>query len=104
MENKLNHGRYAFKDDITTRYTMSEDVLKRKNEDDHFKNFLSTSVGRFLNHDWGNVSDEEKEQNYKAVTDKKGKIHAVYKRPSSDEKIQIDIDADGVEGLISFCD
>lgn len=59
-----------------------------------FKNFVERSFERYIQCDWGNMCDEDKELNDEAVKDGDYRIHGAYIDESTSEKIWIITDAD----------
>ena len=47
----------------------------------YFKSFVTQCLGRFTQHDWGILTDSDREQNDNAVKAGEGRIHGVYPFP-----------------------
>lgn len=50
-----------------------------------FNNFVATSLGRYVNHDWGELDDEDRQQNDEALESGEARILAAYIHPSHED-------------------
>ncbi|MBE6724929.1 MAG: hypothetical protein E7576_07005 [Ruminococcaceae bacterium] len=59
-------------------------VADRMQEDRQFAYFVALSLGRYMNCDWGELTDEDKAQNDEAVASGEDRIFASYTRKTGD--------------------
>lgn len=77
-------------------------VDSRMKEDPGFMGFVKTSLGRYVNCDWGDTCDDDKLINDEAVEIGETRILAVYIRKSTGEKIWIITESDRSATTILF--
>ena len=63
-------------------------VHTKMQDDEEFLKFVRTSLERYLNCDWGDISDADKKYNDYSVENEE-RILAMYKRPGADDSIYI---------------
>lgn len=68
-------GQYAF-------LGASKNVDSLMRSDPEFKDFVKSSLEKYIHNDWGDTCKEDAKMNDEAVKSGKDRILAVYKRPS----------------------
>lgn len=86
------------------RVVVTAEIDKLMETDCGFRNFVETSLGRFINCDWGTMSDKDKPGNDKAVRDGGERIHGSYIRKEDEREIWIITESDRSVTTILFPD
>lgn len=71
------------------RLVATKTIAARMNADKVFGEFVSDSLKRYLNCDWGDLAEDDKKMNDEAVRTGESRILAAYLIPGSEEKIWI---------------
>ncbi len=85
------------------RLVLTIGVDKKMKEDSSFKNFVQVSLGRYVQCDWGDTCDEDKQTDDVALKNGE-RILAVYKHEKSGTKIWIITEWDRSVTTILFPD
>lgn len=60
-------------------------VADRMQTDEKFTRFVQISLGRYINCDWGSMTDEDKAMNDTAIKSGEDRIHAAYTNKAGDK-------------------
>lgn len=86
------------------RLVATASVAERMEKNILFNHFVSTSVKRFKNADWGNVAESDRTQNDNSLRNGEGSIHGVYKMPDGKTVVWIFMEWDHKTTTILFPD
>lgn len=69
--------------------TVTATLYSKMQENEQFRSFVYTSLGRYMHHDWGDLTPSDRQQNDEAVKSGNERIHAAYIQPGTSVKIWI---------------
>lgn len=81
---------------------MTRGIAAAMNESDDFAIFISKSLTRYVQQDWGDLCAEDKQMNDSAIKNLDDRVLAKYNHP--DGNIYIITEWDGSATTVLFCD